>query len=175
MHRSPWTFHLRRAAAAYGPPLLGAMWLAAAWAKFIHPNESISAIRAGLKEFGLVEPSGVRWALVCVIAFEIALGFGLIFGVASRVLLVVSAGMPAAFTVWGGFLAVENPAALCGCGLKLGWWEGGSRVDVALVRNLVLLVTHGFVLTCSTRTPRSKQAQDASLPILTFDHTSTEK
>lgn len=138
----------RQFVAAYAPPFLGAVWLAAAWAKITRPDDSVAAISAGAAELGMTTPIGAWWLLVGIIAIEVILGFGLIFSVAPAPLVSISGGVLVAFSIWLGFLVARIPEAPCGCGLRLGWWEGGASAHSALIRNLALLVIHAGVLMC---------------------------
>jgi hypothetical protein len=75
----------------YVPSVLGAVWVAAAWAKIIHPDETLSAFRGSFADLGLNTVAGTRWLLVALIAGELCLGFGLIFEIAPKRMVVMSA------------------------------------------------------------------------------------
>jgi len=152
----------RRVLVRYVPPILGGVWIAAAWAKIVSPDESIAAIRAALTDFGPGVPVEPRWVLMGVIATELTLGFGLIFAITPRILLMGSAAVLVVLAAWLAFLAARNPHTPCGCGLKLGWWESGGTATAALIRNLVLLGAHAGVLACISRRGRGATGEQPS-------------
>lgn len=133
----------RRIAAVTAGPVVGLVFLAAAYTKALDPRETTYAMEHLLSTAGVPAEAGVR----ALILGEIILGAMLIAGVARRVTLGAAALTLAAFSGWIIYLIATGSSISCGCGLGATWLEPGQARWAALARNgaLILVTLFGFV------------------------------
>jgi len=131
---------LRRFAAMTTGPVVGLVFLAAAYTKAIDPRETSYAMEHLLSPVGIPADAGVR----ALILSEIILGALLVAGVARRITLGAAAVTLAAFSVWIVYLIATGSSISCGCGLGATWLEPGQARWAALARNISLIVLCGL-------------------------------
>jgi|GEM_PF-3918598 len=116
------------------PPLVGAVFMLAAFAKVIRPDATLDALAWSVGS-SLAMPG-----LVALIAFEAVVGLLLICSLAPRVAAPVAA---AALLVFSIFLILKHlfgPVGACGCGTEFIFGNSmASSLTFNLVRNGLLL------------------------------------
>ncbi|MFE0700579.1 MauE/DoxX family redox-associated membrane protein [Streptomyces sp. NPDC058872] len=150
LFRSPWTGTGARM-------VLAGVWCWAGWAKFLHPETSVYAVRAyrALPE-GLVHPVGYGLPVL-----ELALAVLLAAGVMTRFAATLSALLLLAF------LAAIIQAWARGMSIDCGCFGGGGAVDpgqtryaAEIIRDLAFLALSVLLI----RRPRTRVSLDAVLP-----------
>jgi uncharacterized membrane protein YphA (DoxX/SURF4 family) len=128
------------------PPLVGAVFMLAAFAKLIRPEATLDALA-----WSVGSPLAMP-LLVMLIAFEAVVGLLLICSFATRVAAPVAA---AALLVFSVFLVLKHlfgPAGACGCGTEFILGDSmASSLTFNLVRNGLLIV---FLLPATVRSVR---------------------
>jgi len=137
----------RRIAAMTAGPVVGLVFLAAAYTKAIDPRETSFAMEHLLSPVGIPTDVGER----ALILSEIILGALLIAGVARRIALGAAVLTLAAFSGWILYLIATGSSISCGCGLGATWLEPGQTRWAALARNIVLFLVASMGLAYNIR------------------------
>lgn len=136
-------------------PALGAVWLAAAIGKCLHPADTIGALDRVLSAFG----AGADHAWPCfrlLVAIEFIIGAALLVGLFRRAALAGSAALLVAFTIWTLRSARGPASAPCGCAVRFTWSSGPATFSEELTRNALLLALTCVLLGLEHRGSRAR-------------------
>jgi len=121
-------------------PILGLVFIAAAYSKAVDPRETIRAFEWALRGG---ETVGVLAASMLAGA-EFVLGACLLIRVSERFVLGAAFLALLMFTGWLVYLAVAGVDIACGCGIGATWLEHGEARTTSIARNAALLTLAAF-------------------------------
>jgi len=116
-------------------PVLGLVFLAAAYSKAVDPRETIRVFEWLAPE----TPVFADLALRALVLGELALGALLLTGLGGRATFGAAIAVLVVFTAWIGYLMAAGLEIGCGCGLSSTWLVEESARAGLLGRNISLL------------------------------------